>query len=247
MKPSPRAWLGVSLVTLGGLVMIAAASGLSHTLLATPDYEAVTLIDLSGGINPEMYDDIGPLDARQAQFERLHARVLWFPVISNLDLGRRFAEEFHEPDAFAPETVYQLLRRRVSVRARNKTMMAIAVRSPSATNAAAVANGIATVYRDQAAARWREMTRLGIQAMEADLPRMTNSATKERLRTRIEAEKSDLQQDNSGVSIVEQAVPPTRPMSSLCRWIPLAFGLGVALLLAGIHLLMTPRNAGDVA
>ncbi|HXI50888.1 MAG TPA: hypothetical protein VNH84_05270 [Candidatus Saccharimonadales bacterium] len=244
----------MSLVTLGGLVMIAAANGLSHALLAAPDYEAVTLIDLSGRMNQEMREDIPSLGARpdeaawvQTEFERLHARVLWFPVISNLDLGRRFAEEFHEPDAFAPETVYQLLRRRVSIRPRNKAMMAIAVRSPSATNAAAVANGIATVYRDQAAARWREMTRLGIQAMEADLPRMTNSATKERLRTRIEAEKSDLQQDNSGVSIVEQAVPPTRPMSSLCRWIPLAFGLGVALLLAGIHLLMTPRNAGDVA
>jgi uncharacterized protein involved in exopolysaccharide biosynthesis len=227
--------------------MIAAASGLSHTLLATPDYEAVTLIDLSGGINPEMYDDIGPLDARQAQFERLHARVLWFPVISNLDLGRRFAEEFHEPDAFAPETVYQLLRRRVSIRPRNKTMMAIAVRSPSATNAAAIANGIATMYRDQAAARQREMTLRGIQALEAALPGMTNSATKEQLRTRIEAEKAHLQQDNSGVSIVEQAVPPTRPMSSQRGWILLGLGLGVTLLLTGIYFVVPPRNAGAVA
>jgi uncharacterized protein involved in exopolysaccharide biosynthesis len=227
--------------------MIAAASGLSHTLLATPDYEAVTLIDLSGGINPEMYDDIGPLDARQAQFERLHARVLWFPVISNLDLGRRFAEEFHEPDAFAPETVYQLLRRRVSIRPRNKTMMAIAVRSPSATNAAAIANGIATMYRDQAAARQREMTLRGIQALEAALPGMTNSATKEQLRTRIEAEKAHLQEDNSGVSIVEQAVPPTRPMSSQRGWILLGLGLGVTLLLTGIYFVVPPRNAGAVA
>jgi uncharacterized protein involved in exopolysaccharide biosynthesis len=234
--------------------MIAAANGLTHALLVTPDYEAVTLIDLSGRMNQEMRDDIPSLDARQGeaawvqtQLEGLHARVLWFPVITNLDLGRRFAEEFHEPDAFAPETVYQLLRRRVSIRPRNKTMMAIAVRSPSATNAAAIANGIATGYRDQAAARQREMTLHGLQALEAALPEMTNSATKEQFRTRIEAEKAHLQQDNSGVSIVEQAAPPMRPMSSFRRWILLAFGLGVALLLTGIHLLMTPRSAGAVA
>ena len=132
----------------------------------------------------------------------------------------------------------------MSIRPRNKTMMAIAARSTSATTAAAIANEIATVYRDQTAAHRREMTLRGIQALEAALPRMTNSGTKEQLRIRIEAEKAHLQQDNSGVSIVEQAVPPTRPMSSLRRWILLAFGLGVALPLAGIHLLMTPRKAG---
>ncbi len=83
------------------------------------------------------------------ELERLQAKVVLHQVITNLDLQRKWGEQFKEEGPLPMDRAYQLLKKQMDVRqSGNAPLIEIRVQSYDRAEAATLANRIAEVYRD---------------------------------------------------------------------------------------------------
>ena len=131
----------------------------------------------------------------QTEVEKLQSKMVLYPVITNLDLSRKWGEKFKEGELQA-ETAYAMLRGQVQVRSiRGVNVFEIRVQSDDPAEASAIANGIAESYRSQRIASERERMSLGSNALAGD--------------ARI---LGALMTAASAVQIIDQAEPNLRPV-----------------------------------
>lgn len=143
---------GVALLALSVILLV---GGLVQFIIP-PTFESVARIS----IEPETHRlmgtshqadgeiDISDTSWFQTEMETLQSRIVLYQVITNLDLNRKWGEKFKEGQ-LAADLSYALLKRQLHIRpARGTALLQIQVRSDDPTEAAAIANGIAEVYRD---------------------------------------------------------------------------------------------------
>jgi uncharacterized protein involved in exopolysaccharide biosynthesis len=83
------------------------------------------------------------------EVERIHAKAVLHQVITNLDLQKKWAEQFKEEGPLTIDRAYQLLKEQMDVRQPgNASLIVIRIMSYDGTEAANIANRIAEVYRD---------------------------------------------------------------------------------------------------
>jgi len=150
MKPVPR--------QLAGLLLMGA--GLTMTTLAlvmlwlAPEVFVATARVLVPPTQPA--SDQGTAASRgggpgwePTERERVQAKVVLHQVITNLDLQRKWAEQFKEEAPLPMDKAYQLLKRQMDVRQSGNTqLIEIRVQSYDPAEAATLANRIAEAYRD---------------------------------------------------------------------------------------------------
>lgn len=137
----------------------------------------------------------------QAQFEKIQSKLILNPVITNLQLAKRWGEKYKEGD-LPPNVAFALLKRDLSVsQARNTPLIEIKVESDTAEAAAEIANKIAEVYQNSRIERWRELSKGGLKALEEEMAKhdLSISNLQAKLSELREANKfSDL--DSSGAT-----------------------------------------------
>jgi uncharacterized protein involved in exopolysaccharide biosynthesis len=83
------------------------------------------------------------------ELERIQAKLVLHQVITNLDLQRKWAEQFKEETPLAIDRAYQLLKKEMEVRQSGTTaLIEIRVQSYDPAEAATLATRIAEAYRD---------------------------------------------------------------------------------------------------
>jgi uncharacterized protein involved in exopolysaccharide biosynthesis len=150
---------GIGLLALSTVLL---TGGLVQFILP-PVFESVARIVVLPGTN-EITSIYGPTD-----LETLQSRAVLYPVITNLDLNRKWGEKFKESE-LQTETTYTLLKSHLNVRqAGNTQIIEIGLENDDPVEAAAIANTIAEVYRNQRKAYAHEMDRKAFKAIEAAL------------------------------------------------------------------------------
>jgi len=82
------------------------------------------------------------------ELERIQAKVVLYQVITNLDLQRKWGEQFKEEGPLPIDRAYRLLKAQMDVRQSGKApLIEIRVQSYDRAEAATLANRIAEVYR----------------------------------------------------------------------------------------------------
>jgi capsular polysaccharide biosynthesis protein len=100
------------------------------------------------------------------ELERIQAKVVLYQVITNLELQRKWAEQFKEEDPLPVDRAYQLLKKHIVVRhSNNYYIIKIRVESYDRNEAATLANRIAEVYRDT-----RRAAGVVVEVVESALP-----------------------------------------------------------------------------
>ena len=131
---------GIVLLVLSAVLLV---GGLIQFIIP-PTFESVARIS----IQPETIKIPSNEHWIQTEMETLQSRIVLYQVITNLDLNRKWGEKFKEGQ-LAADLSYALLKRQLHIRpARGTALLQIQVRSDDPTEAAAIANGIAEVYRD---------------------------------------------------------------------------------------------------
>jgi len=151
MKPVPR--------QLAGLLLMCAGLALTTLALAmlwlAPNVFVATARVLVPPTQPA--SNQGTAASRTAsgpgwdppEIERIQAKIVLHHVITNLDLQRKWAEQFKEEGPLAMDRAYQLIKKQMDVRQpRNSSLIEIRVQSYDRAEAATLANRIAEVYRD---------------------------------------------------------------------------------------------------
>ena len=239
-------------------VLLAAAGLILFTLPSS--YEAAVrlkaskdLPDVSIMANPAPFDPYWIQD----QFETLQSKTILFRVITNLNLTRKWSEKFKKPEPLRIEEAYVQLKKQIDVRqTRSTSLIEVHVRSEDPLEAAAIANEIASAYRDHRAELRYEMAQQGIRILEAELEKRNREFTnklveiealrassgtdgsearalenlkwiRDKLGERIIQEKAGLVADHSPVDIVDAAEPPLHPRYP-------QKGMAITALLAGL-------------
>lgn len=216
---------GIALLVLSAVML---TTGLIQ-FIVPPTFESVARIYLqkeaSGelGIPPQSGKGTNIFDAYwlEKEVETLQSRIVLYQVITNLDLNRKWGEKFKDGQLTA-DLSYALLKRQMHVRpARGTALLQIRVRSDDPTEAAAIANGIAEVYRDQRHFREKEMRAVGVKALDGEVQKTVSSLTK-----------------TSAVEIIDQAEPNLRPVKPHPLMKILVLGAGLLAGVLGVVLLM---------
>jgi polysaccharide biosynthesis transport protein len=84
----------------------------------------------------------------QTEFEKIQSKMILYPVISNLNLNRRWAEKFKEGSDLRPDITYEILKRKIDVsQSRNTALIQIQTYSDDPNEAAEISNAIAEEYK----------------------------------------------------------------------------------------------------
>ena len=160
----------------------------------------------------------------RTEVEKLQSRMVLAPVITNLDLSRKWGEKFKESE-LQMDATYGLLRLQLQVRpVRGTNVFEIRVTSDDPKEASAIANAIAESYRKQRILREKENLNFGSNAPAADARVAASSLIA-----------------TSAVQIIDQAEPnfrPVKPHPLMKTLVPmaglLAGVLGVVLLMLAV-------------
>src|SRR2546421_3232343 len=110
---------------------------------------------LSSGFDPYWMQD---------QFETIQSKSILYPVITNLNLNKIWAQKFKEEGELRTEVSYAILKGKIDVhQARNTSVIEIKAFSDIPNEAAAIANKIAEVYRQDRLDQRKEMASGGIK------------------------------------------------------------------------------------
>ena len=137
-------WCGNALIGFG-VLMVVWAVGLS---VWPRSYVAKVRLNVGKGgasaSSPAHYDPYWI----QSEFEKIQSKVVLYEVITNLNLNQKWSEQGKKP--VDVPNAYTMLKRQMNVRQpRNSTMIEIEVRSYDPIEAAAMANEVARVFREQ--------------------------------------------------------------------------------------------------
>lgn len=135
-----------------------------------PDVEGITLQSRGGGgFDPYWVQD---------QFETIQSKAILYTVITNLNLNRKWAEKFKQPDDLRTELTFTLLKNQIDVRQyRNTSLIEIRAFSEDNKEAAAIANEIANVYRDYRLNQRRSKSVAGIKMLRTQYEEQNRAVT----------------------------------------------------------------------
>ncbi len=104
----------------------------------------------------------------QTEFETIQSKSVLHQVITNLNLNKKWAEKFKETGWLRTDLTFGILKRQIDVRqSRNTSLIEIRVFSEDKVEASVIANEIASVYRESRLSQGREMSKRGIDTLEA--------------------------------------------------------------------------------
>jgi uncharacterized protein involved in exopolysaccharide biosynthesis len=156
MERSPRQIAGLVMMGSG---LLLTTSALVVLVLARPVYKATARIV----VQPEPSSSPTPSNTNapafdpywiESEFERIHAKVILYPVITNLNLQLKWAEEHGARGPLSMQEAYRLLLNRMAVRQTMRTsLIEISIACEDPAEAAKIANIVAQVYCDWRAAR----------------------------------------------------------------------------------------------
>jgi len=128
-------WItGIMLVLAGAMVAIAATL---VTLILPPSFTSTARL-VPVAIEPA---------AIATEVEKIRSKAVMLPVMTNLKLGRIWAERYHEEAALSTDVTYALLLRSTDIKQKKNTrVIEVTVRSEDGAEAAAIANEIVKVY-----------------------------------------------------------------------------------------------------
>jgi capsular exopolysaccharide synthesis family protein len=189
------------------------------TFILPPKYASTARIsvqkdapDIAGIGGNQSYSSFDPYWV-QTEFEKIQSKSILYQVISNLDLTIKWGEKYKE-GALRLDTTYGQLKRDVTVnQSRNTSLIEIKAESDDPAEAAAIANKIAEVYKDSRLAKWDEMSKRGLQAIEAEMNKQMTEITN--LQQQVDRLKEEL-----GITDVEAqlgSVTPTLEPETLRR------------------------------
>ncbi len=137
----------------------------------------------------------------QTQFEKIQSKLVLIPVITNLQLAKRWGEKYKESE-LPLNVALAMLKRDLSVnQSRNTSLIEIKVESDAPESAAEIANKIADVYQNSRLDRWRNLSKGGLLALEQEMAKhdLSISNLQSQLSAMRETNKfSDL--DSAGLS-----------------------------------------------
>ena len=147
----------------------------------------------------------------ETEFQKIKSKKVLHKVIEELNLNKRWGDQFNGGVLLRTQETYELLSGRLDVRqTRNTTLIEIHVYSSAkdkpAEEAAEIANKVALVYRDTRLGLNKEQAKSGIEALEKRLEKqnaaVTNAQAKaDELRRRFEI--SDYAVEGGGGSTLE--------------------------------------------
>jgi len=164
--------------------------------------------------------DVNPMSGQNAQpmfdpyyigtqFERIQSKLILYKVIEELGLNAKWAERYGYPAPLTSAETFDLLTDRMKIsQVRNTSVIEIKVFSEDAEEAAAIANKIAEVYKDNRQEQRQKKSTAGVATLRKDLEerkKLVAEASKEVERLRKEGNISDL---------VVEGVAATAPLES---------------------------------
>lgn len=109
----------------------------------------------------------------QTEFEVLKSKSILYPVITNRNLNRRWAERNKTDEELPTEVTYTLLKRQIDVEQyRNTSIIEIKVEDQDKGEAAAIANEIARVYKANRIRTLTETSRRGIEKLQQEAEKL---------------------------------------------------------------------------
>src|SRR5687767_11947196 len=105
----------------------------------------------------------------QTEFETIQSKSILYPVITNLDLSKKWAAKFGEETELSTDITYQILKGSVDVQqARNTSLIEISAYSEDNREAAIIANAIADVYKESRINTRLQASTRGIETLEKE-------------------------------------------------------------------------------
>lgn len=126
----------------------------------------------------------------QTEFEVLKSKSILFPVITNLNLNREYAQRHKEENDLSTDLCYYIIKKQMDVEQyRNTSVIEIRVEDESQKMAMDIANEIARVYKDNRLKTLTETYRRGIEKLEQELHKVeTESNEKQTLVEKLKVE-----------------------------------------------------------
>jgi len=147
----------------------------------------------------------------QTEFEKIQSKMILYPVITNLELNVKWGEKYKE-GALRMDTTYSMLKRQIDITQSPRTsLLEIKAFSDDASEAAAIANQIADVYRQSRTNLWSEMSTRGLEALNIELVSQTTAITNlqkhvENLKTELGISDVEIQQGMSVATVESEAL-----------------------------------------
>ena len=102
----------------------------------------------------------------QTEFEKIQSKLILYPVITNLNLSRKWAAKFKEEGELRTDITYLILKGSINVQQeRNTSLIEIEAESEDPTEAALIANEIASEYRKNRLSIREQMSTRGINTL----------------------------------------------------------------------------------
>ncbi|MBL9167844.1 MAG: polysaccharide biosynthesis tyrosine autokinase [Verrucomicrobiales bacterium] len=110
----------------------------------------------------------------QTEFEVLKSKSILYPVITNRNLNKRWAERQKVDQELPTEVTYALLKRQIDVEQyRNTSIIEIRVEDQDKGEAADIANAVASVYTASRIRNLTETSQRGIEKLEIEADKLT--------------------------------------------------------------------------
>jgi len=195
---------------LVGLSLLFMTAGAPHLWFVPDVYEASARIEVKMVLtgSSALTSSLSDLACNYVQgtIEALQSKSVLNAVITNLNLNRKWAERFNKRSELDLVMTCRLLQKRVEIRLGRRTpfienpLIEIRVSSEGKVEAAAIANEIATVYREQRDAQERDWDAAVIKILEEELERlnqrvMNAEAVGDRLRRELDISEEDANGD----------------------------------------------------
>ena len=147
----------------------------------------------------------------QTEYEKIQSKMILYPVITNLELNVKWGEKYKE-GALRMDTTYSMLKGKIDIIQSPRTsLLEIKAYSDEASEAAAIANQIADVYRQSRTNLWSEMSSRGLEALNIELASQTTAITNlqkhvENLKTELGISDVEIQQGMSVATVESEAL-----------------------------------------
>lgn len=105
----------------------------------------------------------------QTEFEKIQSKLILYPVITNLNLNRKWAQKFKEEGELRTDITYMILKGAIDIsQSRNTSLIEIRAESEDANEAALIANEIAEAYRKNRIQLREQASQRGIRTYEEE-------------------------------------------------------------------------------
>lgn len=133
----------------------------------------------------------------QTEFEKIQSKLILYPVITNLNLNRKWAQRFKEEGELRTDITYMILKGSIDVsQARNTSLIEIRAESEDPNEAMLIANEIADVYRKNRLEIREQASTRGIKALQEE-------QAKQNIEVAAKQEKVNELKEKLGISDIE--------------------------------------------